>query len=919
MRIPQRLKECEAYAMGIRDRIDSLKTNAETYKRLDEAIREALERIHQRALDAIEAASSPVKIGVVGEFNAGKTLLLGALIGYADGLPVQPYPTTGNITWLRFRPVEELNPTRLTQYRIEYLSLRGVEDCLQAMFLAVKERATAAGLDASLMQGLYDFRATESSVWNPLLDWCKRAWQQSNNVLLRLLIREIVVFARAFLACGLHLCQRPMSYTLAPELATAGLSLPATQGDIQQLGFDELPSLAPPLTEVPVELSANLLQLSFPLIRRVEVQIEISKKIWDVSNLAGATEFVLLDFPGLGAADSGVRDTYLCRRELNDVQTVLILLNSVNPGGIEGATFFNLLQSDRPGVNLRDQILVGLGRFDQLPLGAGGESKLNELTADIEEVGGAIAEPALDILDVLEARPNIKLTEAELYDQLRVLKTAVDGATNLTPDAGRIVFLSPMLALAKLHDRHGTIRVGTDDFLEQLPGDSQLAVRISKLWGKVIDKLRQTDPTSQLIPWLSDFVSDGGASALRDKLGKHVAEFGVQQLFDAVRRKIDALAREQAKFAALLPPPESEKPVESRPVRSPVSNETVPRLRRILGELTRKYTNLIFKLTNNPPELEVERDGSLVSVNRIVESECVFQVCEWNEWHSLFENSHNNRLVEHSADWTQDVFKTPLPLPGSASENAAGDWIGSVFGAATVPPPTRSEDFEKPFENTVKQLETFSVQVVTEAIHDRMERVASELVNERDDLSFVLNNTALGPKIHGQFGQIGTVLHAVLTKSLRPEELTQPILTRAQLTPDTYKALEVTRLFPLPKRTFAWASSIANLPANLRPEEKHAHLIKAPILRDAFVEAMRKAMTQIVSEATKKANQASLELFRSIHERLRQMVNNDRLLTMIAEESVPPAPTKEVEQLEPKAETPAVLRELATIKSPLEN
>src|ERR1700734_2374159 len=48
-------------------------------------------------------ARGPVKIGVVGQFNAGKTLLLGGLIGYADGLPVSAIPTTGNVTSIRFR------------------------------------------------------------------------------------------------------------------------------------------------------------------------------------------------------------------------------------------------------------------------------------------------------------------------------------------------------------------------------------------------------------------------------------------------------------------------------------------------------------------------------------------------------------------------------------------------------------------------------------------------------------------------------------------------------------------------------------------------------------------------------------------------------------------------------------------------
>jgi hypothetical protein len=58
-----------------------------------------------------------VKIGVVGEFNAGKSLLLGSLIGYADALPISEVPTTGNVTALWFRPRPELRPTEIAPFR----------------------------------------------------------------------------------------------------------------------------------------------------------------------------------------------------------------------------------------------------------------------------------------------------------------------------------------------------------------------------------------------------------------------------------------------------------------------------------------------------------------------------------------------------------------------------------------------------------------------------------------------------------------------------------------------------------------------------------------------------------------------------------------------------------------------------------
>ena len=96
----------------------------------------------------------------------------------------------------------------------------------------------------------------------------------------------------------------------------------------------------------------------------------MSERVWDLSGVQGAGEWVLLDFPGLGAAESGVRDGFLCKRELREVQTILILLDGRRPGGEGGQTIFSMLHADRPGQDLRDSILVVVNRFDQLPIQA---------------------------------------------------------------------------------------------------------------------------------------------------------------------------------------------------------------------------------------------------------------------------------------------------------------------------------------------------------------------------------------------------------------------------------------------------------------------------------------------------------------------------------------------------------------------
>src|SRR5262249_13523303 len=161
----------------------------------------------------------------------------------------------------------------------------------------------------------------------------------------------------------------------------------------------------------------------------------------------GGGAWVLLDFPGLGAAESGVRDRFLCRRELGEVQTILILLNGQRPGGEGGQVIFNMMNAGRPpGTDLRDSILVVVNRFDQLPIQAdGGELVLDRL------VGWT--EPGEQPADRLPAADPEPLSEADALAQLPVLSATVVGARNLTRRDDRIVIYSALWALGDLHDQ----------------------------------------------------------------------------------------------------------------------------------------------------------------------------------------------------------------------------------------------------------------------------------------------------------------------------------------------------------------------------------------------------------------------------------------------------------------------------------
>ncbi len=332
---------------------------------------DCLIRLREAAEKTVELATSPVKIGVMGEFSSGKTLLLGSLIGYADALPVSENPTTGNITAIHIIPEDSFVTTQVNNFTIEYLSHEGVHECLRFMLGEANQRTTAAGLPPIPLSQLNSGK--------DIIDWCESAWNQSNNLELRYLLRELVLFIRAYQAYGEAMCGG--RYKIDATTAREGLQLAEQPMAIQTLGFEDLPPTHVRLPSPPQKLPTKLLQNSFPLIRRVDIEVKISREVWDVN---GASEFVLLDFPGLGAANSGARDTFLSLRELAEVQTILVLLNGKSPGSDRANKIFTMMQQQRPGQDLKDLILVGVGRFDQLPLDSeGGERELDQLIQDV--------------------------------------------------------------------------------------------------------------------------------------------------------------------------------------------------------------------------------------------------------------------------------------------------------------------------------------------------------------------------------------------------------------------------------------------------------------------------------------------------------------------------------------------------------
>ena len=431
---PDKLARLKEYGEFILRKIDSVPQRpSQEEDWVPTSLDDCLLRLREAAEKTVELANSPVKIGIMGEFSSGKSLLLGSLIGYADALPVSENPTTGNVTAIHIKPQDGFATTQANNYTVEYLSHEGVNECLHFMLKEANRRAASAGVTP--------LQVAKIKTGKDISIWCEEVWKSSNNLELRYLVRELVLFLRAYQAYGEALCGR--LYPIDGITAREGLQLAEMPMAIQSLKFEDLPAANVRLPNAPQRLGTQLLQTSFPLIRRVDIDVKISREIWDVT---GAEEFVLLDFPGLGAANSGTRDTFLSLRELAQVQTILVLLNGKSPGSDRANKIFTMMQQQRPGQDLKDLILVGVGRFDQLPL---------------ESEGG---ERELDLLIANQSDSQPLQTNA-VFQKLKVLKTIIDGAEAFTSQKDRIVLLSPLLGLSEFAKRSSQIKQVLRNFL----------------------------------------------------------------------------------------------------------------------------------------------------------------------------------------------------------------------------------------------------------------------------------------------------------------------------------------------------------------------------------------------------------------------------------------------------------------------
>jgi hypothetical protein len=812
----ERFKEYGEFILQKLDSVPEYPSKQEDW--VPASLDESLFRLREAAEKTVELATSPVKIGVMGEFSSGKTLLLGSLIGYADALPVSENPTTGNVTAIHIIPQDSFATTHLGKFTVDYLSHEGVSDCLRFMVGEANRRAIAAGLPPALLTKLKEPR--------DILIWCEETWRSSNNLELRYLLRELVIFVRAYQSYGEVMCGE--SYQIDATTAREGLQLADQPMAIQTISFDDLPPAHIKLPSPPHTLTTKLLQNSFPLIRRVDIEVKISREIWDVT---GASEFVLLDFPGLGAANSGARDTFLSLRELAEVQTILVLLNGKSPGSDRANKIFTMMQQQRPGQDLKDLILVGVGRFDQLPLESeGGERELDQLINDNNDQA---------------------LQESTVFQKLKVLQTTIDGASAFTTQKDRIVLLSPLLGLADLAKRSTKVKAGSPEFLSNLdyPDYLDRSKRLQEKWGNLSDRLLAADARNYLGRQLGYFAQDGGISKLRELIQKHVASHGLKQLYEDTKRAADVVRQQQDNLKNIL----DEIYEQGMPT---ADSPALLDLREAIENLDKTYRNFQKDLGKEPLK---DRKG--INVSDVVKDELTYRILNWNQWTLLFNKVNNGTIAL------------------TESKGAAGKLFdrGNRVNTAI---PTKSDDFYPTFAKTVQELEEFARDRIRQAILDLLSKLANMIAQEREYLLTNLN-PEMESEIESKFGIEEAELFYKLLLGCDPTQWQEAIISEIH---SKETAIAPENIFPLARQDekhnigqiFDWA------PERNGSSKSNNHQFFVLRLRDEITASASLHLVQYVSEVNQQVNAELAGVLDQIIPSLQNLSKKEELLRYIA-------------------------------------
>ncbi|PRY41333.1 hypothetical protein [Umezawaea tangerina] len=559
--------EIAAFANEVREAVESVFDHAELH---DER-----ERVLGLARSLADNAVCEVSYGVFAESSAGKSLLLGALLGNPLLLPVDSRTVTCNITELRLRPAA-VRVATIVGARVEYLSDDEVHDYVRHLAHKVGGLVRGAGGDLSTVQDItYNWSGLHRL--RQVLDTPESLRLPPNGLVdLRTEVDEML---RA-----------------EESLRARGVNPGATEDLVTPDGFFDAAAMSALIDHGEPGNGGTQRAGEQALVRKVVAEVEIPVDVWEAAKLFGAA-VKLVDIPGSLSSRRPIRDEYLRVRELDTVDTALFFLDS-RPGSThESRALQDLMSSGkRDGDLLRDAVLVVAAKFDLIP-----------------EVPGLLLD-----------EPPVDAEETAVLSRSVVLQQLVTASRNLLPPGHdeRIFFVSPYVTMALADE----LDLGWD--ADQVVAHLRASQEVTSARDKALRWREVGHVPGRLGEGLTAFTVDGGLRRLRDGMTSHAAHHGVAQALDRLRRQADELG---TAFQRL-----ERHRVDLGPV--PTGDDDVRLLfERVLGELADRVTEARKALPRrlaDPEALPSIGASPGERVRQLAER----TVYDWPEWKQLFEN-----------------------------------------------------------------------------------------------------------------------------------------------------------------------------------------------------------------------------------------------------------------------------------------
>ncbi|MFJ3233869.1 dynamin family protein [Streptomyces sp. NPDC086787] len=528
-------------------------------------------------------ASAPISLAVVGEFTVGKSLLLGALLGRPDLLPVEERPTTGNITVLRLREGAREEGTRLGgTSKIHFMTRDRLASCVREITqeLARLLDEQLPQLRAGQVLGGTDLVGGAQG-WAPFLGWYRCLWGQQVPGL------PVVPYDLISSRCrdaALELLRFRDAEQGEQELLGSGpVELDtATVRRVLELPVAAPTPDAPPtprkltITRERVTAGGSALSDCFPLVERVEQTVEVDPAHWPLHELLDGRDVQILDFPGVGAVGSFGRDRNLSRQALQDIHSILLVLPAHHLPSDIALDFWQMLAADgRSQEALGTAALLVANQFDRI------------------------------VVPTLEAGQQSG-TGLDRVDSLNSLAAFAPKIIGQGDNRDQIFLASAVTGILREQQPWGDVSKQTRDVLRH--GAERASDPNRPTWSEFAALLEREQPGSRWAQRLRSFEEDGGLDTIRRGVQEHLVRHGDVHRLErarAAQRELDQALRAYRRVAPRDEPPEAEAYREA----AARFRELGQLIDRILDDIELLDEEHLLKLPEapTPPEVETSR------------------------------------------------------------------------------------------------------------------------------------------------------------------------------------------------------------------------------------------------------------------------------------------------------------------------